>query len=128
MKLKKEKKKRKKKTSTVFLLFCVSVGSFCDELTVVFCSFVCSFSTNSYAFNGVKGMLGYVSFPWLIRNRHGQGEKNPAPNGRRNKRTICTMGKGENEKKKLKTDFFFYHFLYMLVPENTDIYGKWFFT
>lgn len=35
------KKKKRKKKSTVFLLFCVSVGSFCDELTVVFiCSFV----------------------------------------------------------------------------------------
>lgn len=35
------KKKQKKKKSTVFLLFCVYVGSFCDELTVVFiCLFV----------------------------------------------------------------------------------------
>lgn len=46
-------------------------------------------------------------------------------------RTICTMGKKEKTGKKLKTEqffVFFKSFLYMLIPENTDIYGKWFFT
>lgn len=61
-----KKLKKEKKKCTVFLLFCVSVGSFCDELTVVFCSFVCSFSTNSYAFKGGRGVLGSVSFSSFI--------------------------------------------------------------
>lgn len=71
-------------------------------------------------------------FPILSGTDVGRAWKSPASNGRRNERTICTMGKGENKKKKLKTDFFCFFvksfFLYMLVPENTDIYGKWFFT
>lgn len=93
------------KKSTVFLLFCVSVGSFCDELTVVFCSFVRLFSTNSYAFKGGKGggLLGSVSFSSFIWNGCGLGRKSPAFTARRNERMICTMGKGEN-KKKLKTE------------------------
>lgn len=57
--------KKRKKKSSVFLLFCVSVGSFCDELTVVFCSFVRSFSTNSYAFNGGRGGEGGAGFCFL---------------------------------------------------------------
>lgn len=52
------------KKSTVFLLFCVSVGSFCDELTVVFCSFVRLFSTNSYAFKGGREGGCWVLFPF----------------------------------------------------------------
>lgn len=79
----------------------MSVGSFCDELTVVFCSFVCSFSTNSYAFTGGRGggVLVSVSFSSFIWNRCGQGRKSPASTGRRDERTICTTGKGENMKK-----------------------------
>lgn len=46
------------KKITVLLLFCVSVGSFCAELTVVFS--VCLFYTNSYAFKKRGEMLGYV--------------------------------------------------------------------
>lgn len=99
-----KKGKRQKKKSTVFLLFCVSVGSFRDELTVVFCSFVCSFSTNSYAFTGGRGGGCWVLFPFssFIWNGCEQGGKSPASTGRRNERMICTTGKGENKKKKLK--------------------------
>lgn len=32
------------------------------------------------------------------------------------------------EKKETDKCLFFIIFLYMLAPENTDIYGKWFFT
>lgn len=62
-------KRKKKKKSSVFLLFCVSVGSFCDQLTVVFCSFVCLFSTNSNAFKGVgREVLGSLSFSLFTWN------------------------------------------------------------
>lgn len=40
--MKKLKKRRKKDEKKLFLVFCVSVSSFCADLTVVFCS-VCSF-------------------------------------------------------------------------------------
>lgn len=76
-------------------------------------------------------MLGYVSFPWLISNRRGQGEKKKArPKMEEGTKERFARREKEKTRKKLKTEFFFffYHFLYMLVPENTDIYGKWFFT
>lgn len=68
----------------MFLLFCVSVGSFCDELTVVFCSFVCSFSTNSYAFKGGRegrggGCWVLFPFPRLSGTDVGRVEKAPPP-------------------------------------------------
>ena len=54
-----DEEEEEEKKSTVFLLFCVSVGSFRDELTVVFRSLVHSFSTNSYAFKvGGTGQRG----------------------------------------------------------------------
>ena len=109
LKIRKEKK-RKKKKSTVFLLFCVSVDSFCDELTVVFRSFVCSFSTNSYAFKWGegRGLLGSVSFFVRLSGTdlcRGREEPGPPREEEGTKRTICTTGKGENtRKKKLKTE------------------------
>lgn len=55
-------------------------------------------------------------FPVLSGTDVGRAWKSPASKGRRNERTICTMGKGENKKKKLKTDFFVFllnHFFYI---------------
>lgn len=68
----KKREKKQKNKSTVFLLFCVS---FCDELTVVFRSFVCSFSTNSYSML-LKGEGISVSFSLFIWKVFGQGGKN----------------------------------------------------
>lgn len=59
----------------------MSVGSFCDELTVVFCSFVCSFSTNSYAFTGGRGGGCWFLFPFprLSGTDAGRAEKARPP-------------------------------------------------
>lgn len=48
-----------------------------------------------------REVLGSVSFfPIVPGTDVGEGGKSPASEGRRNERTICTMGKGENKKKK----------------------------
>lgn len=90
-----EAQKRKKKKSTVFLLFCVSVGSFCDELTVVFCSFVCSFSTNSYAFKGGRGGGCWVLFPFprLSGTAVGRAEKKPSLHRKKERKKDLHDGK-----------------------------------
>lgn len=57
----------------------MSVGSFCDELTVVFCSFVCSFSTNSYAFKeGGEGGAGFCFLFFVYLERMWAGRKKPS--------------------------------------------------
>lgn len=94
-----KKKKRKEKKSSVFLLFCVSVGSFCDELTVVFCSFVgVRFLLIHKLLIGVGGVGGAgVCFLFLLYleqmlRRRGRGEKKGRPpTGRRNGRMISAM-------------------------------------
>lgn len=121
--LKKKKKKKKKKKSTVFLLFCVSVGSFCDELTVVFHLFV-RFLLIHELFLGVGGKCwgSFSFFPRLSGPDVGEaGETQPRKEEHEN-------DLHDRKGRKRLLFFFLNHFLYMLVPENTDIYGKWFFT
>lgn len=79
----------------------MSVGSFCDELTVVFCSFVRSFSTNSYAFKGGRGSVSFSSFIWN-KSGLGGGKKSPASTGRRNKRKMHDGKKKKVREKKIK--------------------------
>ena len=78
----------------MFLLFCVSVGSFRDELTVLFRSFVCWFSTNSY------GFLGRVYFSRL--SGMDAGENPPLQQEGRKEQRIRRKEKREKNKKKSK--------------------------
>lgn len=106
----KKLKKEEKKKSTVFLLFCVSVGSFCDELTVVFCSFVCSFSTNSYAFTGGgEGGAGFCFlFPRLPGTEVGRAGKARPPREEGRKERFARWEKEKIRKKRLNNDFLFF--------------------
>lgn len=84
-------------------------------------------------------MLGSVSFfllylEQMLRRRGPRGKKRPSSDRTKERKNDLHDG----IKGKKKTDFsfvlFFFllnrfvFFIYMLVPENTDIYGKWFFT
>lgn len=95
----KKRKKRKEKKSSVFLLFCVSVGSFCDELTVVFRSFVrVRFLLIHKLLIGAGGVGGagvcflFPTLPGTDATEEGPREKinGRPPTGRRNRRMICT--------------------------------------
>lgn len=117
---KKEKKKRKRKKKV--LCSCCSVCLwvlFCDELTVVFCSFVRSFYTNSYAFKGA-GWGGSVCagfcFLFLVYPHRGGARKAPAPHEEEAKERFADDGKEKiwrEKKRKIKTEqqLFFLFFL-----------------
>lgn len=97
--------KKKRKKSIVFLVFCVSVGSFCDELTVVFCLFVCLFLFLLICMLLRGEVAGWVSFPSFVGSGVGRTQEAQTTR-RRDKGKICTVAeKGKiylKEKKKKK--------------------------
>lgn len=115
---KKKRKKRKEKKSSVFLLFCVSVGSFCDELTVVFRSFVrVRFLLIHKLLIGAGGVGGagvcflFPPLPGTDAAEEGpRGKKRPSSDRTKERKNDLHDGiKGEK-----KTDFSFVLFFFLL--------------
>lgn len=76
-------------------------------------------------------MLGSVSFfPIVPGTDVGRTGRARPPKEEGTKERFARWGKEKIRKKMRRLNFFYVQsfFIYMLVPENTDIYGKWFFT